>query len=44
MAKDIPLSTVFRGGLWYIPAYIITVIVLMISPYWTVFVFSNLVK
>lgn len=44
MAKDIPLSTVFRGGLWYIPAYIITVIVLMVSPYWTVFVFSNLVK
>ena len=44
MAKDIPLGTVFRGGLWYIPAYIISIIVLMLSPYWTVFVFSNLVR
>jgi tripartite ATP-independent transporter DctM subunit len=44
MAKDIPLSTVFRGGLYYIPAYIISIILLMLSPYWTVFVFSNLVK
>jgi TRAP-type C4-dicarboxylate transport system permease large subunit len=44
MAKDIPLGTVFRGGLWYIPAYILSIIVLMLSPYWTVFVFSNLVR
>jgi TRAP-type C4-dicarboxylate transport system permease large subunit len=44
MARDIPLGTVFRGGLWYIPAYILSIIVLMLSPYWTVFVFSNLVR
>jgi tripartite ATP-independent transporter DctM subunit len=44
MAPDIPLGTVFRGALWYVPAYIISMIVLMVSPYWTVFVFSNLVR
>ncbi len=44
MAKDIPLGTVFRGGLYYIPSYIISIILLMISPYWTVLVLSNLVR
>ncbi len=44
MAKDIPLSTVFRGGLYYIPSYIISIILLMASPYWTVLVLSNLVR
>ena len=44
MAEDIPISTVFRGALYYIPAYIIAIIVLMLSPYWTVLVLSNLVR
>jgi C4-dicarboxylate transporter DctM subunit len=44
MAKDIPLATVFRGGLYYIPSYIISIMLLMLSPYWTVLVLSNLVK
>ncbi len=44
MAKDIPLATVFRGGLYYIPSYIIAIILLMLSPYWTVLVLSNWVK
>jgi tripartite ATP-independent transporter DctM subunit len=44
MAKDIPLATVFRGGLYYIPAYIVSIIVLMASPYWTVLVLSNIVR
>jgi C4-dicarboxylate transporter DctM subunit len=44
MAKDIPLKTVFQGGMYYIPSYIISIILLMLSPYWTVFVFSNMVK
>jgi TRAP-type C4-dicarboxylate transport system permease large subunit len=44
MSKDIPLSTVFRGGLYYIPAYIISIIVLMLAPYATVLVLSNLVR
>ncbi len=41
---DIPLATVFRGGLYYMPSYIVSIIVLMISPYWTVLVLSDLVK
>jgi tripartite ATP-independent transporter DctM subunit len=42
--SDIPLGTVFRGGLYYIPSYIVSIIILMISPYWTVLVLSELVK
>ena len=44
MAKDIPLGTVFRGGLYYIPSYIISIIVLMLFPYATVLILSNLVR
>ncbi|MGD0232962.1 MAG: TRAP transporter large permease [Syntrophorhabdales bacterium] len=44
MSKDIPLATVFRGGLYYIPSYILSIICLMISPYWTVLCLSNLVR
>lgn len=44
MADNIPLSTVFRGSVYYIPAYIISIVVLMLSPYWTVMVLSDLVK
>jgi TRAP-type C4-dicarboxylate transport system permease large subunit len=44
MAKDIPLGTVFRGSMYYIPAYLISMAILMLSPYWTVLVLSNLVK
>ncbi|MEW6116108.1 MAG: TRAP transporter large permease [Nitrospirota bacterium] len=41
---DIPLATVFKGGFYYIPSYLIAIAILMISPYWTVLVLSNLVK
>ena len=44
MAKDIPLATVFRGGLYYIPAYIVSILLLMASPYWTVMVLANIVR
>ncbi len=44
MAKDIPLATVFKGGAYYLPSYIIAIILLMLSPYWTVLVLSDLVK
>jgi tripartite ATP-independent transporter DctM subunit len=44
MADDIPLSTVFRGSMYYLPAYIISIIVLMLWPYWTVMVLSDLVR
>lgn len=43
MAPGIPLRTVFRGGLYYIPSYILSIIILMASPYWTVLVLSDLV-
>ena len=42
--SDIPLGTVFRGGLYYVPSYIVSIVILMISPYWTVLVLSDLVK
>jgi len=44
MARDIPLSTVFRGGMYYIPSYLISIFFLNLSPYWTVLVLSNLVR
>jgi len=44
MAKDIPLGTVFRGGLYYIPSYIISIIILMLFPYATVMILSDLVR
>lgn len=44
MADDIPLSTVFRGSMYYLPAYVLSIIVLMLAPYWTVMVLSDLVK
>jgi hypothetical protein len=43
-AKDIPIGTVFRGALYYIPTYIIANVILMLSPYWTVLVLSDLVR
>ncbi len=44
MAKDIPLRTVFRGGLYYIPSYVIAILVLTLFPYATVLILSNLVR
>ena len=44
MAKDIPLATVFRGALYYIPAYILTLILLAMFPFGTVLILSNLVR
>ncbi|HOG17308.1 MAG TPA: hypothetical protein PLB96_08170 [Syntrophales bacterium] len=37
-------DTVFRGGLYYIPAYLLSIAVLMASPYWMVLVLANLVR
>jgi TRAP-type C4-dicarboxylate transport system permease large subunit len=42
--SGIPLGTVFRSGLYYFPSYIVSIIVLMASPYWTVLCLSDLVK
>jgi tripartite ATP-independent transporter DctM subunit len=42
--SDIPLATVFKGGMYYIPSYIIAIVILMLFPYGTVMVLSDLVK
>lgn len=42
--SDIPLATVFKGGFYYIPSYLVSIAILMLSPYWTVLVLSNLVN
>jgi len=44
MAKDIPLTTVFRGALWYIPAYIIALVIIILFPHGTVTILSDMVK
>jgi tripartite ATP-independent transporter DctM subunit len=43
MAKDIPLSTVFKGVVWFIPSYIITMILIEVFPQLVTF-FAALVK
>jgi tripartite ATP-independent transporter DctM subunit len=42
--SGIPLATVFRGSFYYMPAYVVSIIILMISPFWTVLVLSNMVR
>lgn len=42
--SDIPLATVFKGGMYYIPSYLISIVILMLFPYGTVMVLSDLVK
>jgi tripartite ATP-independent transporter DctM subunit len=42
--SGIPLATVFRSCFYYFPAYVLSIAVLMISPYWTVMVLSDLVR
>jgi tripartite ATP-independent transporter DctM subunit len=32
MAKDIPLSTVFKGVIWFIPAYVVTMAIMILFP------------
>ena len=44
MAKDISIGTVFKGSMYYLPSYVISMIVLMLFPYATVLVLSNLVR
>jgi tripartite ATP-independent transporter DctM subunit len=43
MAEDIPLSTVFKGVLWFIPAYCVTMAVMIIFPQISLFL-PSLVK
>ncbi len=44
MNKDIPMEQVFKGSLYYLPAYIITMVILILFPYLTVLMLSNLVR
>jgi TRAP-type mannitol/chloroaromatic compound transport system permease large subunit len=43
MAKDIPLATVFKGVVWFIPSYIITMVLMEVFPEIVTF-FSALVR
>jgi TRAP-type C4-dicarboxylate transport system permease large subunit len=44
MNKDIPMEQVFKGTMYYLPAYILTVCILILFPYLTVLMLSNLVR
>jgi tripartite ATP-independent transporter DctM subunit len=43
MSKDIPLGTVFKGVMWFIPSYIITMILMEVFPALVTF-FAGLVR
>jgi C4-dicarboxylate transporter DctM subunit len=40
MAKDIPLATVFKGVIWFLPSYIIAMIVMQLVPQVVLFLAS----
>jgi len=44
MAREIPLTDVFRGGLYYIPSYLVVMAILMLFPYGTVLFLAGLVR
>jgi tripartite ATP-independent transporter DctM subunit len=44
MHKDIPMAQVFKGSMYYLPAYILTCALMMVFPYWTVLALANLVR
>lgn len=44
MSEDIPIERVFKGALYYIPAYLITLILMFLFPYWMVSLLANLAK
>ena len=43
MNKDIPMGTIFSGVLWFIPAYILTMALMMLYPQIALFL-PSLVK
>lgn len=43
MAEDIPLSTVFKGVMWFIPTYWITMVLMLIYPHIALFL-PSLIK
>ncbi len=44
MAKDILVEQVFKGALYFIPAYLIVLALLMLLPQWTVLALASLVR
>lgn len=42
--SGIPLTTVFRGCFYYIPAYVVSIAIIMIFPHWTVTALSDMVR
>ena len=44
MNKDIPLRDVFKGAMYYIPAYLVAIALLMLFPKFMVSMLANLVR
>ena len=44
MHKDIPMEQVFKGAMYYLPAYILTGVLLILFPYWTVLMLASRVR
>jgi len=42
--NHIPLFAIFEGTLYFIPTHTLSIILLILSPYWAVLVLSNLSK
>ncbi|HRU55457.1 MAG TPA: TRAP transporter large permease subunit, partial [Candidatus Sumerlaeia bacterium] len=44
MSKDISIGQVYKGSMYFLPAYIITLILLMLIPAYMVLMLANLVR
>lgn len=44
MNKDIPMEQVFKGTMYYLPAYILTAIIMILFPYLTVLMLADMVR
>jgi tripartite ATP-independent transporter DctM subunit len=44
MSRDTTIEQVFKGAVYYLPAYILTLILMMLFPYWTVLALAGLVR
>lgn len=44
MSKDVPMEQVFKGAMYYLPAYIMTLLLMLLFPHGTVTILSNLAR
>ncbi len=44
MSKDVPLEQVFKGAMYFVPAYVLTFVLMLLFPHHMVMILANLVR